>query len=75
MVPGGLVRPGRMATAFPHTLLLMSICVIVFIGEIFYFWEVITSFILDILEYKVKSDDIFFPEVSVESYDFTVALR
>ena len=52
----------------------MSICIIVFICEISYFWEVISSSILYILDSTVKADDSVIPEASVDASDIPVAL-
>ena len=75
MGAGGLVRPGGLATSFLCPLFLMIICIIVIICEILSFWEVISSFILDILDSTVKFGEIVLPETIVEAYDFPVALR
>ena len=45
------------------------------IFESFYFWEVISSSILDIIESIVKADDSVLLKEIVEVYDFSEALR
>ena len=58
MVSGGLERPGSLATTFLCTLLLMSICIKNILCERSSLWEIISSSILDIIDYKVKSNEI-----------------
>ena len=69
------MRLGGLTTSFPCTFLLMSICIIIFIFESFYFWEVISSSILDILDAMVKDNDSVLPEATIEDSDFPVDLR
>ena len=46
-----------------------------FISEVSYFWEVISSNILDLFDSTVKSNGRVLPGVIVEAYDFLVDLR
>ena len=71
---GTLDKLGGLTTAFLCPLLLMSICIIVFIFENSSFWEVISSYILDILDSMVNADDSVIPEAKDEAPGYNIAL-
>ena len=53
----------------------MSICIIIFICERLYFWELVSYSILYILVSTVKADESILAEVTVKVSVFPVALR